>query len=250
MEREIGKRYEKLAFMLALISSCVATITTFVPTFYVNLGFLGAYADNLWTFILGGIDNLIKTIGGQPIFNTKPVVEMKLDPYGFVYMALVLIFVFLLFNVRLLLFARRGEYHSRSFTSQIVGMLFFVKLNIFFTLMFFAIVLYNFFVLEHKAGLHTFLYIPLIIQIALLIIGLYFKGHYKKARKGEVNPVNLFASFDEKFAESTKKNAELNANAKGEKNKIELIAKYKELLDSGAITQEEFDRKKKELLDD
>jgi hypothetical protein len=31
-------------------------------------------------------------------------------------------------------------------------------------------------------------------------------------------------------------------------NTIELIKEYKELLDSGAITQEEFDKKKSELL--
>ena len=37
-------------------------------------------------------------------------------------------------------------------------------------------------------------------------------------------------------------------SARNEKEKIEMIKSYKELLDIGAITQEEFDKKKSELL--
>ena len=46
---------------------------------------------------------------------------------------------------------------------------------------------------------------------------------------------------------------EVNYKEEGEvktvtNNELEMVKKYKELLDMGAITQEEFDRKKKELL--
>ena len=48
-------------------------------------------------------------------------------------------------------------------------------------------------------------------------------------------------------AENTKDTVKTNSISKSEEN-IELIKKYKELLEAGAITQEEFDIKKKELL--
>ena len=51
---------------------------------------------------------------------------------------------------------------------------------------------------------------------------------------------------NDNVAETTKK--ENKDELKEELNNIELIKKYKELLDSGAITQEEFDKKKNEIL--
>ena len=44
------------------------------------------------------------------------------------------------------------------------------------------------------------------------------------------------------------KQAEASSSKMSEDEKIELLTKYKKLLDDGVITQEEFDNKKKEIL--
>ncbi len=57
-----------------------------------------------------------------------------------------------------------------------------------------------------------------------------------------------------KAIETKNKNEQLHpkkvkSNTKNVVNSVDEVKKYKELLDSGAITQEEFENKKKELLD-
>lgn len=65
----------------------------------------------------------------------------------------------------------------------------------------------------------------------------------KKANSKKQKAIN--AKAQRELRERQKKQQDsISDNA----NTIELIKEYKELLDSGAITQEEFDKKKSELL--
>ena len=90
----------------------------------------------------------------------------------------------------------------------------------------------------------TMCYIPLIIQVVLSIF-YYIILNY--ATVIEVDDKNSTATkttitpiIPPNTTTITKKESDLN--------KIELLKKYKELLDSGIITQEEFDEKKEKLL--
>ncbi len=60
--------------------------------------------------------------------------------------------------------------------------------------------------------------------------------------------ITLFVRFLSELGINTKITAEATANA-NKVSETDQIMMYKELLDCGAITQEEFDRKKKDLLD-
>ena len=52
-----------------------------------------------------------------------------------------------------------------------------------------------------------------------------------------------------KIENDKKENINQDLNSKNEiKDNIDLLVKYKELLDNGTISQEEFDKKKKEIL--
>lgn len=60
-------------------------------------------------------------------------------------------------------------------------------------------------------------------------------------------PDDICISYAEEYLTKINKRAEMIAEQK-EKDNIEQLLNYKKLLDAGIITQEEFDKKKKELL--
>ncbi len=63
----------------------------------------------------------------------------------------------------------------------------------------------------------------------------------RKRREAKANGIELPESSDEKSDVPSE-------DAESEEYKIKMLKEYKELLDSGALTQEEFDQKKKEIL--
>ena len=74
--------------------------------------------------------------------------------------------------------------------------------------------------------------------VAFLFVGLWVK---ESITSSESTPVNEYATFDpQKYSNQTASN-----DAIGGADKLKM---YKELLDSGTITQEEFDAKKKQIL--
>ncbi len=84
----------------------------------------------------------------------------------------------------------------------------------------------------------TFTFIPWIFQLAVFICNSMLAKHMKRALKGEVAPIGFGSS-----------GYSMNIPQKDtEEDKVELLIKYKELLDSGVITEEEYNAKKKELL--
>lgn len=90
-------------------------------------------------------------------------------------------------------------------------------------------------------GVMTFTFIPWIAHLVVYIGCLVLKNHLRRALKGEVAPVGLGYSYASGYA--------VSASPKDtEGDKVELLMKYKELLDNGIITQEEYDAKKKDLL--
>ena len=73
---------------------------------------------------------------------------------------------------------------------------------------------------------------------ALLFVGLWIKTIDAPSTTG---PVNEYAVFDPQTAYAASEAAAIIGGA-------DKLKQYKELLDSGTITQEEFDAKKKQIL--
>ena len=84
--------------------------------------------------------------------------------------------------------------------------------------------------------LHTVSFVPFILQTVLLIAYIVC-NKFVKCADNEKPPQPI-------GAKTSTVNSDINQAA----NKIELLKQYKELFDSGVITQEEFDAKKKEWL--
>ena len=88
-----------------------------------------------------------------------------------------------------------------------------------------------------------------IIIVVLLIIGNNIQHSYSyRSRTSSYKP-----STSSTYTNSTASSASQNNNSftkptLSENEKVDLILKYKKLLDDGIITQEEFDKKKRELL--
>lgn len=79
-----------------------------------------------------------------------------------------------------------------------------------------------------------------LIEIAgLILLGLWIKEH--DFTPSEVEPVNEYSTFDPQVVYSSP----LSDSAIGGAEKLKM---YKELLDAGVLTQEEFDAKKKQIL--
>ena len=74
--------------------------------------------------------------------------------------------------------------------------------------------------------------------VAFLFVGLWVK---ESITTGQTAPVNEYATFNPQIYS----NPTASNDAIGGADKLKM---YKELLDSGTITQEEFDAKKKQIL--
>lgn len=105
-------------------------------------------------------------------------------------------------------------------------------------------------VLTGKSMVSTSTYLPVIGQIILLVVSKKIYNHYVKALKGQVNPISLSGNSYQaaNAAQPTARNAAEASGQTQKVNDLELLKKYKELLDGQIITQAEFDAKKKELL--
>ena len=87
-------------------------------------------------------------------------------------------------------------------------------------------------------GVMTFTFIPWIAHLAVYIGCLVLMNHLRMVLKGEVAPIGgRHLGY-----------AVAGSQRDTEVDKVELLMKYKEMLDNGIITQEEYDAKKKDLL--
>ncbi len=91
-------------------------------------------------------------------------------------------------------------------------------------------------------GVMTLTFIPWMFQLAVFIGVNLLEKHMKSALKGEVTPINV------SYMSQATKSRSANVRHITDDDKAELLMKYKELLDSGVISEEEFNAKKKELL--
>lgn len=91
-----------------------------------------------------------------------------------------------------------------------------------------------------------------IIIVILLIVGMFLNriepSYNYRSRNNRYKPSTSF-TYSNSTASSASQNNNLSTNPTlSENEKVDLILKYKKMLDDGIITQEEFDKKKKELL--
>ena len=106
---------------------------------------------------------------------------------------------------------------------------------------------------ESTTSIFTLSYIPFIIaSLALLAYWLYNLLSYKQkthSQQSDGETLNQTSTIEQKVDQSKSQTIpQKNEQDNSSQNSIELLKSYKELLDSGVITQQEFDELKKRIL--
>jgi len=280
-EREILGAYKNLFMWLLIISLLINTITLFVPIFhqsfslgghvlaaesemgikYLGMDFTNDVADRYESAYGNYYDEYYQS-NSRPIRTQKQsfkdlwdVDSEFLDNTGkdtFVWKLIIRIIIFLMMIgifCSFLVIVQKNQFAIKFDTpvlkiktfKEYLGFNFW--LNTIYTVLSIGLcwILINDWELE---GVMTLTFIPWIFQLAAYIACRMLSKHQSRALKGEVEPIKLsFASFTRAAGTS-------GAATKGntEDDKVELLIKYKELLDNGVISEEEYNAKKKELL--
>ncbi len=86
-------------------------------------------------------------------------------------------------------------------------------------------------------------YIPMFLQIGLIICASFLMKHYERALNGEVKPFT-FATRTYTMSTNYRTNDNSQYSSQQESERLNLLKQYKDLFDSGIITEEEFNEKK------
>ena len=109
-------------------------------------------------------------------------------------------------------------------------------------------------ILSGDAIVTTKTYMPMIFQIIVFAVAMFLYKHWGNAISGKTAPLNLgigssAQSTTTVHTEQPKyQTSHPTQSTRSEIENLELLKKYKELFDTGIITEEEFNAKKKELL--
>lgn len=260
-EKEVVNSYKKLFMWLMIVSMLINLITLFVPIFHID--FLGIKHSELGIKYLRfdmTDDTADKYEGmygdyypqGRPTPSTDMSFKDRLDvdsdflsSEDFIWKQAIRVILFAMIFIAscpLLLISKRfnkiANYTIEQKTSVYCSG---VKINFWLNTIYMVLSVLLCWILLNEwefEGAMTFTFIPWIFQLAVFICNHMLAKHMKRALKGEVAPIR-FGSYAIMGGSSMKDT---------EEDKVELLMKYKELLDSGVITEEEYNAKKKELL--
>ena len=109
-------------------------------------------------------------------------------------------------------------------------------------------------VLSGNAIVTTKAYVPMIFQIIVFAIATFLYNHWGNAISGKVTPLNLAIGGTAQSTPTARTEqpkyqmGNISQSTRSELENLELLKKYKELFDTGVITEEEFNAKKENLL--
>ena len=109
-------------------------------------------------------------------------------------------------------------------------------------------------ILSGDAIVTTKTYIPMIFQIIVFAVAMFLYKHWGNAISGKTAPLNLGIGGSAQSTQTARtyqpkyQTSNTAQSTRSEMENLELLKKYKELFDTGIITEEEFNVKKKELL--
>ena len=283
--RELTKQYSVICLCLAVISCIILLITPLIPAIEVDLGFIKSSESGiscfstLFDFVTGNNNATTVNEYGLEISSSSSTVLQNAPGKIWIGVAAM---ICLVSSFGLLVSALKklsslckeatvGDLKTIVSSCMILNIIYYAFCIIL------ILVEYDWqigSILNGSAILKTKTHILLFLQIALMIATKFFYGHWRKAGKGLVKPVDIGVreSAAEKAAApktsssfsaspsspsssatttastTTTTHSRPQAGMLSELERVELLKKYKELFDSEVITQEEFEAKKQELL--
>ena len=229
MTEKQAKSYEKIFFYLAIVSIAICFIAFFVPIFKLEilgqtvteLGISYLFVDDLSSLMIGSV-------------NGAKIWAKMIGLFTFICMFVTFGSIYNIvkfsknkkesFETRITAYHRLSVFCSWPIISYAVfaELLAFIGLNEF-----------------HIKPISSPLLVPMAFLIGVLVVNSILWNHYEKAQAGEVKPLSFGVFGSEKTSVH-----------KAEMDKAELLLKYKTLYDSGAITEDEFQKMKETLLNE
>jgi len=254
-EQQIAGSYALILSVLRFVSMVLALIMALLPIVKINLGFF--YEG------FGGFDLAKNILTSVAKTDENGILQWETSFFDYVmlwFFAIMLIVGITGTVTALCSFFKRNKIVSvKSAKSEIKASL--VMSAVYFAVCFLYVLAeagWEISLILEERVLSTPTYIPVIGQILLYISTLIIYKHYTKAIKGEVKPLRLNGIQD--FAVSSRetpmgstsayKEAATARSSAEQLENLELLQQYKDLLDCQIITQEEFNAKKKELLEE
>lgn len=263
-KQQITKQYGVLMLVLAVISMVILLATAFVPAFEMNLGLIEGSETSMDYLFL-------------PLFeDTSNNTSLDKEDFEFVLLdGLVekLIMraaaIFCLGFPILFVLTNKKNFSKLEEPATVSQMCDTVQRGLVVNVAFYAFCMYIILkehdwdfisALQGDTLITTKTFSPLFIQLIVFAVSMFLYNHWDKALAGKVAPLNLGIAISSQPAQSTQgkqtsqstmdeKAPSQNARSvQSEMEALELLKKYKELMDNGVITEEEFQAKKEELL--
>lgn len=265
-KQQITKQYSTILICLALVSMLIMFVTPFITAFEMDLGiFSGSekgidYVTNIFDFEENDDKDNSSTNDwfDKDKYSDYTLIEDDIEKWimrGLVAVLIVYAIVNFLKAV--------SVFYYKNQDSSINKMLFIVKVGLVCNIIYYIFCMYIILkghewefeaILSGDAIVKTKTYLPMILQIIVFAGAMFLYKHWENVMSGKGTPLNFgFAgSFNSKQATQKEQAKPETGNtaysARYEMEKMELLKRYKELLDSGIITEEEFNEKKRILL--
>ena len=263
-KQQITKQYGVLMLALAVISMVILLATAFVPAFEMNLGLIEGSETSMDYLFLP----LFEDTSNNTSLDDEDFEFVLLD--GFIEKSIMRVFAILclLFPI-LFALLNKNNFSKLEEPAAVSQMCSTVKRGLAVNIAFYVFCIYVI-AKEHEGDFISALqgdtlvttqtFSPLLFQLIVFAASMFLYNHWDKALAGKVAPLNLGIAISSQPAQSTqgKQTAQRTMDEKApsqnarsvqsEMEALELLKKYKELMDNGIITEEEFQAKKEELL--
>ena len=237
---KILKGYSEILMWIMLGAFAINIITLFVPAFYAEIFFGSTYESgiNFLGFNLNA-DNPLGVWCVDSVFLHEEALWQMLIKFELFLMFWPTVMPLLLLSIKKNI-NDEGIYAEYKYTMYrgAVGFSF-----VFNSIYMITVFLLCFFTLNEGnfEPVVTYTYIPWLIQLGVFIAAQVIKNHCTRAMKGEVAPLRT-------VSENIEASPKPEEHTFSENDKVELLIKYKELLENGVITEEEYQQKKQEIM--
>lgn len=259
-KKQITKHYSIILICLTLVSSLIMFLTPFTIAFRIDLDIFSVSETGLEhifnTLDIEEQDNTNNPSTNLPIDENITFIEGDVEKWV-MFGLLIAIFAYAVLNF----FKALSFFSDTNKKSVINQSLSIIKTGLGFNISYFVFCVYiifkayewNFeYIFSGEEIIITQTYVPMIFQIIVFAVAMFMYSHWHNALSGKVAPLKLDMDFlVQLFSQNKQKNNQsdiFSQEHQRESENLELIKKYKELYDTGAITEEEFNEKKKQLL--
>lgn len=265
-KQQITKQYSTILICLALVSMLIMFATPFITAFEVDLGiFSGSekgidYVTNIFDFEENDDKDNSSTNDwfDEDKYSDYTLIEEDIEKWIMRGLVAVLL-VYAVINF----FKALSSFSSKNQDTIINQSLSMIKAGLGWNIAYYIFCMYIILkghewdfesILSGDAIVTTKTYMPMIFQIIVFAVAMFLYKHWGNATSGKTAPLNLgiggsAQSTTTVHTEQPKyQTSHTTQSTRSEMENLELLKKYKELFDTGIITEEEFNAKKKEFL--